>query len=154
MKTKIINIILVIVSMLAIFLFSSEKADDSNVTSRRITSRFVRVIDKEKDSKKIKATVEEKDSITRKIAHFLEYALLGFLVLNMLKDYKKINIKLIIISILICILYAISDEIHQYFVPGRSCQFTDVLIDSTGSALGTMLYFYIFSHFKKSVKKN
>ena len=153
MKTKIINIILVIISMLAIFLFSSEKADDSNITSRKITSKFVRVIDKDKDKQKLKATVEEKDSITRKAAHFLEYALLGFLVLNMLKDYKKINIKLIIISILICILYAISDEIHQYFVPGRSCQFTDVLIDSTGSVLGTILYFYIFSNFKKSVKK-
>ncbi|MFQ8632799.1 MAG: VanZ family protein, partial [Intestinibacter bartlettii] len=34
------------------------------------------------------------------------------------------------------VLYAISDEIHQYFVPGRACQFRDVMIDSCGALFG------------------
>lgn len=36
-------------------------------------------------------------------------------------------------------LYACSDELHQYFVPGRSCQFKDVLIDTFGVITGIML---------------
>ena len=36
-------------------------------------------------------------------------------------------------------IYAISDEIHQLFVPGRAGQVRDVLIDSAGSFLGIIL---------------
>lgn len=45
-----------------------------------------------------------------------------------------------LISILICIIYATSDEIHQIFVPGRACQIRDILIDSIGSITGVYLY--------------
>jgi len=37
-------------------------------------------------------------------------------------------------------LYALTDEIHQYFVAGRACQLSDVLIDSVGVFLGVCLY--------------
>ena len=33
-------------------------------------------------------------------------------------------------------LYAVTDEIHQYFVPGRSCEFRDICIDSAGVLCG------------------
>ena len=151
MKTKIINILLVLLSMLTIFLFFFEKSDDSNITSRRITSRAVNVLNKDKSKKEVTDIVEEKDYITRKAAHFTEYCILGLLVLNMLKDYKKINVKTIILAILICVLYATSDEIHQYFVPGRACQFIDVVIDTAGASLGVLLYYYLFSCNKKKV---
>ncbi len=45
-----------------------------------------------------------------------------------------------LLSILICIIYATSDEIHQILVPGRACQIRDVLIDSIGSITGVYLY--------------
>lgn len=41
----------------------------------------------------------------------------------------------------ICILYAISDEFHQLFVPGRGGQIRDVLIDSTGAIVGVAICF-------------
>jgi VanZ family protein len=41
--------------------------------------------------------------------------------------------------ILICVLYAISDEIHQSFVPGRGPSIIDVFIDSTGAITGIIL---------------
>ena len=50
-----------------------------------------------------------------------------------------------LISLAICILYATSDEIHQNFVKGRSCEFTDVLIDSGGVAFGIIIAVALFS---------
>lgn len=45
---------------------------------------------------------------------------------------------------LFCALYACSDELHQYFVPGRSCKFFDVCVDSTGAFFGALLFWGIF----------
>lgn len=79
--------------------------------------------------------------IIRKLAHFTEYFILGLLVFNMIRSYDK----KIWCAIIICILYAISDEVHQMFVPGRSCQFTDMMIDSLGSIVGIYLLKYKFN---------
>ena len=54
--------------------------------------------------------------------------------------------KRFIISALFCLVYAISDEIHKLFVPGRSGEIRDVLIDFTGVLIGilfTMLLVYL-----------
>lgn len=45
---------------------------------------------------------------------------------------------------LFCALYACSDELHQYFVPGRSCRFFDVCVDSTGAFCGALLFWGLF----------
>lgn len=39
-----------------------------------------------------------------------------------------------------CAFYACTDELHQYFVPGRSCRFFDVCVDSTGAFCGGLLF--------------
>lgn len=81
--------------------------------------------------------------IVRKLAHFTEYFILGLLVYNLIYS----NQKKACFAIIICVLYAISDEIHQLFVPGRSCQVLDVIIDSSGSLLGIiLLYIYKYRH--------
>lgn len=74
-------------------------------------------------------------NVIRKLAHFTEYLILGILVANMLREYDKKAY----VSIIICILYAISDEVHQLFVPGRSCQVLDMFIDTIGSSIGVVL---------------
>jgi VanZ family protein len=38
-----------------------------------------------------------------------------------------------LLSLATCLIYAILDEIHQIFVPGRSCEIMDIIIDSSGS---------------------
>jgi VanZ family protein len=45
-----------------------------------------------------------------------------------------------IFSLVFCVLYAISDEVHQLFVPGRGAQVTDVMIDSFGAFVGIGVY--------------
>ena len=85
--------------------------------------------------------------IIRKLAHFTEYFILGILVINMFNRNNISNKYLI--SIILCIIYACTDEVHQFFVPGRSCQVTDVIIDSMGSIMGVYLYKLINKGYKK-----
>lgn len=92
--------------------------------------------------------IELLNLIIRKLAHYIEYLILGILVINM---FIKNNIpKSYLISIIFCIIYAISDEIHQIFTPGRACQIKDILIDSIGSITGIYLY-KLISKRKKSI---
>ncbi len=48
------------------------------------------------------------------------------------------------------IIYAISDEIHQSFIPGRDCSAGDLLADIAGLALGLSLYLWYRKEFKKN----
>ena len=76
-----------------------------------------------------------------RIAHFIEYAILGALLIRAFYKSKIILFgSLIITSIAIASLYGATDEIHQYFVPGRYMDIVDWLFDFLGSAAGTLLY--------------
>ena len=78
---------------------------------------------------------------------------LGRLIAGITKLKEGIRI---IVSLVIGIIYAASDEIHQSFVPGRSPQITDVMIDTMGVLLGillVMLCLNIFSKIKQRTKK-
>lgn len=80
----------------------------------------------------------------RKNAHFFAYFVLGILFANALqatfKGLKKSDWKLLGLSLFLSVLYAISDEIHQLYIPGRSGEIRDVMIDSFGALTGIMLY--------------
>jgi VanZ family protein len=72
------------------------------------------------------------DFVLRKIFHMLEFGTLTFLFYRALFPYK-INIKkAIIFSATFAFLYAISDEIHQLYIPGREGTIRDILIDTMG----------------------
>ena len=61
---------------------------------------------------------------------------------------KQSGKKVILITVVICFLYALSDEIHQYFVPGRACRILDVLIDTSGSLFFCLVYLFVKKIFK------
>lgn len=93
------------------------------------------------------------EDFIRTLAHFCEYALLGFLGFNLYFAIKN-NLKPLL-SIILSVLYAITDEIHQLFVPGRAFQLTDLAVDAGGIILGIAAFcaFYsIINNFKN--KKN
>lgn len=121
-----------------IFKFSSEIADDSSETSSRVINFII-----EKSYKNKQLTQEKREELEnrlttpiRKIAHFSIYTCLGFLLYLLTNTFEISNKKRILISIILAFMYAISDELHQYFVPGRSCEIRDVLIDTFGSLFG------------------
>lgn len=70
------------------------------------------------------------EHIVRKAAHAFEFFTLCGLVSGSL--YFTFGSPKLVISALVALLYAVSDEIHQIFVPGRACRFFDVLVDFTG----------------------
>ncbi len=86
--------------------------------------------------------IEDLHHIVRKMRIFA-YLTLGILVLNGLRR-SGVNAKQGAgIALLICILYAITDEVHQLYIPGRSGEVRDVLIDSAGASIGIIIYFIV-----------
>ena len=140
---KIILTILTVTWMGIIFFFSNQKAVASNNISDGIIDK---IVIKTYSIFKNDISNVEKEFIKkyftrpiRKIGHFFIYFILGTLVFFTLKSY---NIKtfLVYYSILICYIYAISDEFHQLFILGRSCEILDVLLDTFSSSFSILLF--------------
>jgi VanZ family protein len=64
-------------------------------------------------------------------------------VINALRRSGAYGYRSIVLALLICVLYAISDEVHQLFVPGRGGQVKDIIIDSAGATVGIGVYLLI-----------
>lgn len=149
MKKRIISIILisaVLGWMYFIYSLSAEPAEVSSETSGRIVRRLCRMIEPEFDD----MTFEEQFEMTeryqfyiRKTAHFSAYTILSLLVGSATCPHTKKKRYRIGTAFVVSVLYAVSDEIHQKFVPGRSGEVRDVLIDSAGVALGCVLLYIV-----------
>jgi VanZ family protein len=75
------------------------------------------------------------DLALRKVAHALEYALLGALLCRATSSPRA--------ALVLGVLYAVSDEVHQAFVPGREGTPLDVLIDTVGVAAGVVAWQFV-----------
>ena len=93
------------------------------------------------------APVDVLTFITRKAAHTVAYLLLGILAYRAVRQHELPTRCVVLIAIAIVIAYAISDEVHQLFVPGRSGELRDVLIDSTAGAVGVATSCFIYSKY-------
>lgn len=140
-RRLVIKYISVAICMLVIFLMSSEIAGTSSARSNEI----VRTI----QSIGVNAPADLLTFLVRKAAHISAYFVLGILLFNLLKEYDLRVKKMIFISIGIAMLYACTDELHQVFVPGRSGEVRDVLIDTAGAAVGVVVYAALSSRFYK-----
>ena len=95
--------------------------------------------------------------ILRKGAHFTAYLLLG-LFIAFWQDAK--TLKEYLLCLFFSFLYALSDELHQRFVPGRSGELRDVLIDTTGAFTGLLLLSIVskirafYSETAKNIKRS
>ena len=75
----------------------------------------------------------------RKAAHATEYAILGMLVSGTAYAYGICGKKAMRYAWIWATFYAATDEFHQLFVPGRSGQIRDVILDSAGAAVGILI---------------
>ena len=143
----LIAYILVILWMIIIFIFSNADNYHSNNASKDAINKVVDKVDngavnigikdKPLNENEKKEIVNELNLPIRKIIHFTEYLILCLLWLNALR-LSNIKYKYII-SILICIIYAFTDEYHQTFINGRTGQLLDVLIDASGVIIGSII---------------
>lgn len=122
----------VAVTMATIFYLSNQPATQSSQTSGAILVFF----------QKLFGSVAT-DFIMRKMAHFFEYAGLAFLLNWALYQHRQSRRPLL--ATILTSLYAFTDEIHQLFVLGRSCQLRDWAIDSAGGLLGTCVFLLLLS---------
>ena len=79
--------------------------------------------------------------ITRKIAHFTEYAILGYLAARAFRTSPRpaISRRWFLISLLLIVAYALLDEYHQSFVPSRTASIFDSFIDMSGGLTALLL---------------
>ena len=135
---KIFKYTLVIAWMIVIYWFSSDTADISNNKSGLVIQilSFVGI-----DVNSIFG--EFAMLVVRKLGHLSEYFILCLLLINSLKGDMKLKSNYML-SLCISFLYACSDEFHQLFVPGRSGQIKDVLIDTLGALLAVIVVNLIF----------
>lgn len=138
MKRKILPWILVLLWMALIFYLSHQPATKSNGLSKGTTEIIVKTV--EKVAPKVDINKRNFNHIIRKNAHLFAYLVLGILVANGLRSIGVVGYRAIGFALLICVIYAISDEVHQLFVPGRGGQVKDVLIDSAGAVVGILGY--------------
>ena len=122
-----------IIWMIFIFIMSNTNGNDSSSQSNFFANIILQFINIDKETLTF---------LIRKLAHMSEYAILAlftYYALIKIAFNKRIIFQ---ITFLISFLYACSDEFHQLFISGRSGQFTDVLIDSTGCLI-MLLFLYL-----------
>lgn len=77
--------------------------------------------------------------LVRKLAHFCEYTLEGFLLMLCMRVYTRQYVRHISVPMLGGVLTAMADETIQIYSPGRSSQVTDVWLDSAGVLVGILI---------------
>ncbi len=144
MRLNILRVILIVLlawTFIIIFNFSNENAEKSSKTSQKVTEAItlnIKSIQELEVKEKIKV-IDKVESVVRKIAHFSIYTLVGFLLMQLLNTYKIKEKNKCIISLMLGAIYATSDELHQRFIPGRSGEITDVVIDTGGVICGILI---------------
>lgn len=137
-KYKILAWLAVLLWMGLIFYLSHQPATQSSELSSGIVDMVVQTLDKLVPF--VELNLDSLHYIIRKSAHFTAYFILGLLVMIAIRQSHKNYYKNIILTLVICVIYATSDEVHQLFIPGRSGEIKDVLIDSSGATVGTGVY--------------
>lgn len=148
-KKIIISWILVIIWASFIFTMSSMDTNKSNNKSKEVinevieksveTTNDLSITNKQPSEKKKEKVIDELNLPLRKAAHAAEYLVLTILLIIAITQGGISGKKVWLYALLICFIYACTDEYHQTFVAGRTGQFTDSLIDTAGGAIGCLM---------------
>lgn len=135
--------------MCVIFFMSAKPADESSKMSLTVGRFIGNVVISgygELSKEQQEQFAIQIEHAVRKTAHLAEYAVLGLLLSHTFYGFGKCGKGGLFFSILCGAGYAVTDEVHQLFVPGRSGQITDVMIDASGVVLGACVYFVIWKY--------
>lgn len=153
---RIVSVILLIATATAIFIFSSEPAKESKKTSGGVVRVICRVFYPDFENKTFIEKAEIIKSVqkpVRKAAHMTIYAVLAIFAFMSAISYSRFPLYIrLSVSYGFCLLYAISDEIHQSFVPGRAGMAIDVIVDLIGITVSTTLMLFVFKKYAFSEK--
>ena len=133
---RYISLFLLILVMGVIFYFSAQPADVSDETSGGVVQKLLSIIYPHFNN--FDRLAQEDIIITlilpvRALAHFSEFSLLGAVLFVFLSTFSGVLYnRRSLFTFLFGLIYAVSDELHQLFVPGRACQILDVAVDIFG----------------------
>lgn len=137
--------ILVVACMVIIFCLSAQNGEDSSDLSGSFVMALLEWLG-----------INIDEGVLRTCAHCLEF--MGLSVLTFNATYATFETKLTpVIAFAGTVFYAITDEIHQIFVPDRAFQLSDILVDSTGALIGaiaSLIILNIILFIKKRGNKN
>lgn len=132
--------------MILIYFLSAQVGEDSGNLSKGMSVFLLKIL--KEVFPNVNLDINSLHYFIRKAAHFFAYFVLGILVLNALRFGEVIEYREILIAIIICVMYAISDEFHQSLVPGRGPAIKDVLIDTSGAFVGVIILYYKVNFFR------
>lgn len=132
--------LLVIACMAMIFTFSAQNGEESGGLSAEVTQLLARVF-RGAAFDPMTPEFERAHHLVRKMAHATVYGLLSISWLALLHTYSLDGRLRYAIAVGVCFVFACSDEFHQTFLVGRSGLFSDVLIDTGGALVGSILFF-------------
>ncbi len=138
-----------------IFCLSAQTAPESSNTSSRFIKWILTVFDpdfSESPAAEQTKNIQSLSTLTRKCAHGAIYFLLGALVMIPVAVRIRFTPYSAAFAWLFSVLYAVSDEIHQYFVAGRSCELRDICIDAAGALCGVLFVYLIHALYRRRQK--
>ena len=121
---RVLSTVLVLIVMSAIFFFSSQRQKQSERLSYKQSRQPFMLF---------------AQRLARKSAHVFIFTVLGFLLRICLESWFSGKKHLLLSAFLIGAVYAVSDEVHQLFVPGRTGSVQDILLDCGGVILGVII---------------
>ena len=138
--------------MVCIYKLSGMNSSNSNGKSTDIISIFIEdaldvtndygITNSHPTEEKLEHASQLINAPMRKVIHASVYFVLAFFIMTLLGiifDHKKYFFTMTL-ALVICIIFAMTDEFHQTFVAGRTGQLLDVIIDSAGAAVGLLFY--------------
>lgn len=151
-QIKVVKIILIIIWMITVFRFSNQGGTESSSTSAKVTKVIVDVVVNDKKEENKVQIANKIEKVVRKFAHYTIYTIGGVLIMNYAYTTDKTKKQQTFGSLLFGVFYAATDEVHQYFVPGRSARVFDVGIDTLGVITGIGIYLLVACVVRKMKK--
>ena len=148
------RLVWVVLWMAVIFLFSAQTSQRSKELSGAVMEQLTI---QQTDMFSTEEETPEQEflhTLIRKGAHLAEYAVLSMLVAYALWALDLPAKAKWLLPVAVASLYAVTDEVHQYFVPGRACRLVDVGIDTCGAIFGMASFAALVWLWQKIGKRN
>lgn len=135
-----------------IFWFSAQSADDSSQMSGELLRDALAITVphwEQRSPAEQLSLIDRMHTLFRKAGHFSEYSVLGMLYMKFWCIFRKQSSrqaglkKTFLLPALCAFGYAATDEFHQRFSSGRSCELRDICIDGAGACCGILIAFII-----------
>ena len=141
-QIKIIKIILIVIWMVVIFSFSNQGGTKSSNTSQKVTKVIIDMVGNNSKAQN-EQFIANLEKVIRKLAYYSIYTVGGILIMSYSYTLDKPRRQQVCESLIFGAFYAVTDELHQFFVPGRSARFFDIGIDTLGVFTGIAIYMMI-----------